>query len=78
MWAITHGRLAHLEYGLGDDRLGGARLGISTASYDYTSSAGRHTLEGAVWVFFPHNLNIPEEHVTMMPKGNFTPRIVNR
>jgi N-acetylmuramoyl-L-alanine amidase len=25
--AITKGRLAHLEYGLGDDRLGGAKIG---------------------------------------------------
>ncbi|MCY7292093.1 MAG: hypothetical protein LH615_07915, partial [Ferruginibacter sp.] len=25
--AVTKGRLAHLEYGLGDDRLGGAKIG---------------------------------------------------
>ncbi len=70
--AITKGRLAHLEYGLGDDRLGGAKIG-------YLDSLVQLKIVGKVGSDYKVQLAkervayIPEEHVTLMPKGSFTP-----
>lgn len=70
--AITKGRLAHLEYGLGDDRLGGAKIG-------YIDSNILLKIVGKVGTHFKIQLAknrtayIPEELVTLMPKGTFTP-----
>ena len=70
--AITKDRLAHLEYGLGDDRLGGAKIG-------YLDSLVRLKIVGKVGTDYKVQLAknriayIPEEHVTLMPKGSFSP-----
>lgn len=70
--AITRGRLAHLEYGLGDDRLGGAKVG-------YIDSLIRLSIIGKVGTHWKVRLApsrtayIPEEHVTLMPKGILRP-----
>ena len=70
--AITKGRLAHLEYGLGDDRLGGAKVG-------YIDSNIVLKIVGKVGTHFKVQLSktrtayIPDELVTLMPKGIFTP-----
>jgi N-acetylmuramoyl-L-alanine amidase len=69
---LTKGRLAHLEYGLGNDRLGGAKIGyldsliplkvIGKVGSDYKIQLAKNRMAF-----------IPDELVTLMPKGSFTP-----
>ncbi len=72
---ITKGRLAHLEYGLGDDRLGGAKVG-------YIDSMIPLKVIGKVDTHFKVRLSnnrsafIPDEHVTVMPKGSLVPYVL--
>ena len=70
--AITKGRLAHLEYGLGDDRLGGAKVGYidSNIVLKIIGKVGTHY---KVQLAKNRTAYIPEELVTLMPKGTFTP-----
>lgn len=70
--AITKGRLAHLEYGLGDDRLGGAKIGYidSNIVLKIIGKVGTHY---KVELAKSRTAYIPEELVTLMPKGTFTP-----
>lgn len=69
--AITKGRLAHLEYGLGDDRLGGAKIG-------YLDSQVQLKIIGKVGGDYKVQLAknrvayIPDDQVTLLPKGSFT------
>ncbi len=69
---ITKGRLAHLEYGLGDDRLGGAKIG-------YLDSLVQLKIIGKVGADYKVQLAknrvayIPDDLVTLLPKGSFTP-----
>ncbi|MBK7884813.1 MAG: N-acetylmuramoyl-L-alanine amidase [Chitinophagaceae bacterium] len=70
--AITKGRLAHLEYGLGDDRLGGAKIG-------YLDSAVLLNITGKVGPHFRVRLSktrtayIPDDLINFLPKGTFEP-----
>ncbi|MEX0635642.1 MAG: AMIN domain-containing protein, partial [Ferruginibacter sp.] len=70
--AITTGRLAYLEYGLGEDRLGGAKIG-------YLDSLVQLKIIGKVGSDYKIQLAknriayIADENVTLMPKGSFTP-----
>jgi N-acetylmuramoyl-L-alanine amidase len=70
--AITKGRLAHLEYGLGDDRLGGAKVGYidSNIVLKIVGKVGSHY---KVRLAKFRTAYIPDELVTLMPKGSFTP-----
>lgn len=70
--AITKGRLAHLEYGLGDDRLGGAKVGYidSNIVLKVIGKVGTHY---KVQLAKSRTAYIPDELVTLMPKGSFTP-----
>jgi N-acetylmuramoyl-L-alanine amidase len=70
--AITKGRLAHLEYGLGNDRLGGAKVGYidSNIVLKIIGKAGSHY---KVQLSKTRTAYIPDELVTLMPKGTFTP-----
>ncbi len=69
---ITKGRLAHLEYGLGEDRLGGAKIG-------YIDSLIPLKIIGKVGSHFKVKLTpsrtayIPDELVNPLPPGTFTP-----
>lgn len=69
--AITKGRLAHLEYGLGEDRLGGAKIG-------YLDSQVQLKIIGKVGADYKVQLAknrvayIPDEHISLLPKGSFT------
>ena len=69
---LTKGRLAYLEYGLGKDRLGGAKIG-------YLDSLVQLKVIGKVGNDFKIQLAknriayIPDDLVTLMPKGSFTP-----
>ena len=70
--AITKGRLAHLEYGLGEDRLGGAKIGYidSNIVLKIIGKVGTHF---KVQLSKTHTAYIPEELVELMPKGTFVP-----
>lgn len=70
--ALTTGRLAHLEYGLGNDRLGGAKIG-------YLDSLVQLKIIGKVGSDYKIELAksriayISDDQVTLMPKGSFAP-----
>ena len=70
--AITKGRLAHLEYGLGDDRLGGAKIGYldSLVKLKITGKVGTHY---RVELAKSRTAYIPDELVELLPKGSFAP-----
>ena len=69
---VTKGRLAHLLFGLGDDRLGGAKIG-------YIDSLIPLRITGKVGSLYKVRLSkyrtayIPDEEVEFLPKGTFTP-----
>lgn len=69
--ALTTGRLAHLEYGLGTDRLGGAKIG-------YLDSLVPLRIIGKVGQDYKIRLAqnrvayIPEDQVKLMPKGSLS------
>ncbi len=67
---LTKGRLAHLEYGLGDDRLGGAKVGYidSLIPLKITGKVGTHY---RVLLAPGRSAYIPEDVVTLAPKGTF-------
>lgn len=71
--AITKGRLAHLLFGLGEDRLGGAKIG-------YIDSLVRLNVIGKVGTKYKIRLSkyrtayIDDDQVTFLPKGTFTPQ----
>ncbi len=68
----TKGRLAHLEFGLGDDRLGGAKIGYLDSSI-LLKMIGKVGTHYKVQLSKYHTAYIPDEHVELMPKGTFTP-----
>ncbi len=70
---ITKGRLAHLEYGLGEDRLGGAKIGYldSMVLLKIIGKVGTHY---KVQLTKTRTAYIPDELVEFLPKGTFTPQ----
>lgn len=68
--ALTTGRLAHLEYGLGDDRLGGAKIGYidSLIPLKIIGKVGTHY---KIQLARSRTAYIPDDVVTLMPKGSF-------
>ncbi len=75
---FTKGRLAHLEYGIGEDRLGGAKIG-------YIDSMIPLKIIGKVGGKYKVSLTpfrsayIPEEVVTLAPRGTFaSPALTDR
>ncbi len=68
----TKGRLAHLEYGLGDDRLGGAKIGYIDSSIllKLTGKVGSHY---KIQLSPNRTAYIPDDLVDFMPKGTFAP-----
>jgi N-acetylmuramoyl-L-alanine amidase len=71
--AVTKSRLAHLLFGLGDDRLGGAKIG-------YLDSAVQLNIVGKVDKQYKVQLSkyrtayIDDDAVEFLPKGTFTPQ----
>ncbi len=69
---ITKGRLAHLLFGLGEDRLGGAKMG-------YIDSLIPLQVTGKIGSLYRVQLSkyrsayIPDDVVDYMPKGSFSP-----
>ncbi len=70
--ALTKGRLAHLEYGLGDDRLGGAKIGYIDSLIPL-KIIGKVGSDYKVRLAKTRTAYIPDELVTLMPKGSFEP-----
>jgi N-acetylmuramoyl-L-alanine amidase len=70
--AVTKGRLAHLLFGLGEDRLGGAKVG-------YVDSMVQLHIVGKVGSKYKVQLSryrtayIDDDAVQFLPPGNFTP-----
>ena len=70
---VSKGRLAHLLFGLGDDRLGGAKIG-------YIDSLIPLHITGKVGSLYRVQLSkyrtayIPDDVVDLLPKGSFTPQ----
>ena len=71
--AITKGRLAHLEYGLGEDRLGGAKIGYidSLIQLKVIGKVGSHY---KVRLADSRTAYIPDNLVTLLPPGTPTPQ----
>ena len=69
---VTKGRLAHLLFGLGEDRLGGAKIG-------YIDSLIPLRITGKVGSLYKVRLSkyrtayVPDEEVALLPKGTLTP-----
>ncbi len=70
--AVTSGRLAHLEYGLGDDRLGGAKIGYldSNIALKIIGKVGSHY---KIQLAKSRIAYIPDELVDLAPRGTFAP-----
>jgi N-acetylmuramoyl-L-alanine amidase len=70
--AVTKGRLAHLLFGLGDDRLGGAKIGYldSMVLLNITGKVGSNY---KVRLSKYHTAYIPDDLVNFLPKGSYTP-----
>ncbi len=70
--AVTKGRLAHLLFGLGEDRLGGAKIG-------YIDSMVQLNIVGKIDTKYKVQLTkyrtafIDDDLIQFLPKGNFTP-----
>lgn len=68
--AITKGRLAFLEYGLGEDRLGGAKIGYLDSLIPLRI-IGKIAGDYKVRLTPNRTAYIPDNLVTLMPKGTF-------
>ena len=73
--AITKGRLAHLEYGLGEDRLGGSKIGYidSLIELKVIGKVGSHY---KVRLASSRTAYIPDNLVTLLAPGTPTPESV--
>lgn len=70
--AVTKGRLAHLEYGLGDDRLGGAKIGYLDSLIPL-KIIGKVADDYKILLAPNKTAYIPDDLVTLAPKGTFAP-----
>ena len=70
--AVTKGRLAHLLFGLGDDRLGGAKIGYLDSSV-LLNVVGKVGSQYKVRLSKYRTAFIDDDAVDFLPKGTFTP-----
>ncbi len=70
--AITKGRLAHLLFGLGDDRLGGAKIGYLDSNVQL-KVVGKVASNYKVRLSKYRTAYIPDDLVDFLPSGTFTP-----
>jgi N-acetylmuramoyl-L-alanine amidase len=70
--AVTKGRLAHLLFGLGEDRLGGAKIGYLD-SMVLLNVVGKVDTKYKVQLSKYRTAYIDDDQVHFLPKGNFTP-----
>ena len=69
---ITKGRLAHLDYGLGDDRLGGAKIGY-LESFIPLKVIGKVGSDYKIKLSNNRTAYISEDQVNPLPPGTFSP-----
>ena len=69
---VTKGRLAHLLFGLGEDRLGGAKIGYIDSLIPL-KILGKSGSNYKVRLSKYRSAYIPDDVVGFMPKGSFTP-----
>ena len=70
--AVTKGRLAYLLFGLGDDRLGGAKIGYLD-SMVFLKVVGKVGSNYKVQLSKYRTAYIPDDLVEFLPRGTFTP-----
>jgi len=70
--AVTKGRLAHLLFGLGDDRLGGAKIGYLD-SMVLLNVVGKVGSQYKVRLSKYRTAYIDDNAVSFLPRGSFTP-----
>ncbi len=70
--AVTKGRLAHLLFGLGEDRLGGAKIGYLDSMVQL-NIIGKVDKKYKVQLSKYHTAYIDDDNIQFLPKGNFTP-----
>ena len=70
--AITKGRLAHLLFGLGEDRLGGAKIGYIDSMVQL-NVVGKVDTKYKVQLTKYRSAFIDDDLIQFLPKGNFTP-----
>lgn len=70
--ALTKGRLAYLEYGLGDDRLGGSKIGYLDSLIPL-KIIGKVGMDYKIQLTKNRTAYIEENLVTLLPKGSFAP-----
>jgi N-acetylmuramoyl-L-alanine amidase len=70
--ALTKGRLAHLLFGLGEDRLGGAKIGYLDSMVQL-NIVGKVGAKYKVQLSKYRNAYIDDDAVQFLPKGSFTP-----
>jgi len=70
--AVTKGRLAHLLFGLGDDRLGGAKIGYLDSNV-LLKIVGKAGSNYKVQLSKYRTAYIPEDLISFLPKGTYTP-----
>ena len=70
--AVTKGRLCHLLFGLGDDRLGGAKIGYLD-SMVLLNVVGKVGKQYKVRLSKYRTAYIDEDSLQFLPKGSFTP-----
>ena len=73
--AVTKGRLAHLLFGLGDDRLGGAKIGYLD-SMVLLNVTGKVSSNYKVQLSKYRSAYIPDDLIQFLPKGTFTPESI--
>ncbi len=69
---VTKGRLAHLLYGIGDDRLGGAKMGYIDSMIPL-KVIGKVNSNFKIKLAPTRTAFIPEDVVNAMPTGTFSP-----
>jgi len=70
--AVTKGRLAHLLFGLGEDRLGGAKIGYLDSMIEL-NVVGKVGTKYKVQLSKYRTAYIDDDAIQFLPKGNFTP-----
>lgn len=70
--AVTRGRLAHLLFGLGEDRLGGAKIGYLDSMVQL-NIVGKVDRKYKVQLSKYRTAYIDDDSIRFLPKGNFTP-----
>ncbi len=75
--AVTKGKLAHLLFGLGEDRLGGAKIGYLDSDV-VLNVVGKVGSKYKVQLSKYRTAFINEDEIKFLPKGNFSPESLTK